>query len=368
MSSNPSKPVDQAVHSPDLSGQFQEAPFHPPAAAAAAPISTSDLVLDVGNMKSIMEFAHFMASGRSTVPDHLKGNPADCAAIVMKGIQWRMDPYAIAAKTYFVGGKLGYEGQLIAAAIVASGVTYDRPNYEWFGPWEKIIGKFDIKRVEAKGKPGEKDYKKAYEYRVPGWKMEDEIGLGIRVSATLKGETEPRVLELLLSQAAVRNSTLWASDPKQQLSYLGIARWARLHCPDVILGVYTPDELAPPEGQMIDINEPLPKNAKPADYANRKRNAQPAGPSEALLAKARAAADKGSEHFRAWWKQQPVKDRDILRGEYLAEFQATATAADNRTVEAPAPSPAPAAAPQATQADIDDFVAGMDRAGGYVPE
>lgn len=40
-----------------------------------------------------------------------------------------------------------------------------------------------------------------------------------------------------------RNSTLWADDPRQQLAYLAVKRWARLFCPDVILGVYTPDEL-----------------------------------------------------------------------------------------------------------------------------
>lgn len=32
-------------------------------------------------------------------------------------------------------------------------------------------------------------------------------------------------------------------DPKQQLAYLAVKRWARLYCPDVILGVYSPDEL-----------------------------------------------------------------------------------------------------------------------------
>ena len=69
--------------------------------------------------------------------------------------------------------------------------------------------------------------------------------------ATLRGETEPRVLELLLSQATVRNSTLWASDPKQQLAYLATKRWARLYTPDVILGVYTPDELR--QREPIDV-------------------------------------------------------------------------------------------------------------------
>jgi hypothetical protein len=30
---------------------------------------------------------------------------------------------------------------------------------------------------------------------------------------------------------------------RQQLAYLAVKRWARLYCPDVILGVYTADEV-----------------------------------------------------------------------------------------------------------------------------
>ncbi len=71
-------------------------------------------------------------------------------------------------------------------------------------------------------------------------------------SGTLKGEEEPRELELFLTQAQVRNSTLWASDPKQQLAYLAIKRWARLYTPDVIMGVYTPDELVSIQEKTIN--------------------------------------------------------------------------------------------------------------------
>jgi len=69
------------------------------------------------------------------------------------------------------------------------------------------------------------------------------MGCGIRISGVFTGETEPRVLELHMREAANRNSTLWASNPKQQLFYLATKMWARKYCPDVILGVYTPDEI-----------------------------------------------------------------------------------------------------------------------------
>ncbi|HAU6479257.1 TPA: recombinase RecT, partial [Citrobacter freundii] len=54
------------------------------------------------------------------------------------------------------------------------------------------------------------------------------------------------------SQAQVRNSTLWASDPRQQLAYLAVKRWARLYCPDVILGVYSADEVEEREEKVIN--------------------------------------------------------------------------------------------------------------------
>lgn len=40
-----------------------------------------------------------------------------------------------------------------------------------------------------------------------------------------------------------RNSPLWVSNPKQQIAYLALKYWARLYCPAVVLGVYTPDEV-----------------------------------------------------------------------------------------------------------------------------
>lgn len=233
-----------------------------PAAADLPMVATSSasLILDVASMDSIMRLGEHMAKARTTIPDHLKGSPADCAAIVMQAMQWRMNPYAVAQKTHVVNGALGYEGQLVNAAIQSSGVTRDRFNYEWFGAWEKIVGKTRVVNVPEKGKKGDKDYKKAYQFHAADYDLKDEEGLGIRISATLRGETQPRELTLLLVQASVRNSPLWATDPRQQLAYLAVKRWSRLYAPDVILGVYTPDELEESSRDFRDIT-PAPAAA-----------------------------------------------------------------------------------------------------------
>ena len=197
-----------------------------------AATSTSALVLDGDSLDKMMRLADVMATGRATVPKHFNGNSADCLAVVMQSMQWKMNPFAVAQKTHLVNGVLGYEAQLVNAVITTCAPVLDRLHYEWYGAWEKVIGKFDIK-TNSEGK----------QYRQPGWRLEDEEGLGVKVWATFRSEDEPRVLELLLAQARTRNSTLWADDPRQQLAYLATKRWSRLYCPDVILGVYSPDEL-----------------------------------------------------------------------------------------------------------------------------
>ena len=184
--------------------------------------SSSALMLDSANMDSMIRVAEMMASGRSTVPVHLQKNPSDCMAVVMQAIQWRMNPFVVAQKTHVVNGSLGYEAQLVNAVITTMAPTKDRLHFDWFGDWKRIDGKTN---------------------------KSDETG--VKVWATLKGENSPRELEVTMAQAGVRNSPLWVQDPRLQLAYLAIKRWARLYTPDVILGVYTPDEFStPPERHM----------------------------------------------------------------------------------------------------------------------
>ena len=178
-----------------------------------ASASAGALLMDMAAMERLERIAELMASGKTTVPQHLRGSKGDCFAITLQSMQWGMNPFAVAQKTHLVNGTLGYEAQLVAAVINSSGLVKDRFQFEWYGPWEKVIGKFSI----HKGDKGE--------YRKPAWTMADEEGCGVRVWATLKGEVNPRTLELLLAQAKTRNSTLWADDPKQQLAYLAQKRW-----------------------------------------------------------------------------------------------------------------------------------------------
>ena len=192
-----------------------------------------------------------MANSGNFVPDHYRGKPDACMAVVMQAARWGMDPFAVAQKTFIVGnsGVLGYEAQLVNAVINTMAPTKDRIHFEWFGEWGNIVGRF-VEKTSSQNK----------KYIAPGWNLKDEACVGVRAWATLKGESEPRELVLMLSQAQVRNSTLWATDPRQQLAYLAVKRWARLYCPDVILGVYTADEIDEREEKIINPAEKITLN------------------------------------------------------------------------------------------------------------
>lgn len=202
---------------------------------------TSDFsIFNADGLDKMLRFAQVMSQGTVTVPDHLKGQESDCLAITMQSAQWRMNPFAVAQKTHVIGGVLGYEAQLVNALISSSNAIQGRFKYEYGGNgWDKCTTSKEIKETKT-GRNGSYEVTK----RVRGWSDADEQGLFIRVGATLRGDDEITWGEpVYLSSVVIRNSPLWASNPKQQMAYLAVKYWARLYCPEVILGVYTPDEL-----------------------------------------------------------------------------------------------------------------------------
>ncbi|MAC84331.1 MAG: hypothetical protein CL624_09375 [Arcobacter sp.] len=187
-------------------------------------------IIGLDQMDKMLTLAKIMSTSTVSIPKHLK-NEGDCLAIIMQSAQWGMNPFSVAQKTFLLNGVLGYESQLVSAIINNNAPIKQRLEYEFFGPWENVIGKTK-----------EKVSQKGHKYPVSDSTPQDELGVGVIVRATLQGETKPRELNLLLLQVTTRNSTLWAEDPKQQLAYLAAKKWSRLFCPDVILGVYTHDE------------------------------------------------------------------------------------------------------------------------------
>ena len=261
-----------------------------------ATVGTAAAIFSPEGMNQLVRFAELMSQSKATVPKHLEGKPADCLAVTMQAAQWGMNPFAVAQKTHVVNGTLGYEAQLVNAVVSSSSLLATRLNYRWSGDWSNVNGKTD-----------------------------KSPNLTVTVSAVLKGEVEPRELTISMAQAGVRNSPLWEQDPRQQLAYLCTKRWARLHAPDVLLGVYTPDELqetaprverdiTPQTTTAAGINSLI--NAKPAKKPDEQtRKADSRDPEEMLMAFTSAAMNYStvSELDKAYkYIAQKLSDDDEL--------------------------------------------------------
>ncbi len=261
-----------------------------------ATVGTAAAIFSPEGMNQLVRFAELMSQSKATVPKHLEGKPADCLAVTMQAAQWGMNPFAVAQKTHVVNGTLGYEAQLVNAVVSSSSLLATRLNYRWSGDWSNVNGKTD-----------------------------KSPNLTVTVSAVLKGEAEPRELTISMAQAGVRNSPLWEQDPRQQLAYLCTKRWARLHAPDVLLGVYTPDELqetaprverdiTPQTTTTAGINNLI--NAKPVKkHDEQTRKADSRDPEEMLMAFTSAAMNYStvSELDKAYkYIAQKLSDDDEL--------------------------------------------------------
>lgn len=164
-------------------------------------------LMDSARFEHVYRIAGAMARA-SLIPKHLKGDSfeqtqANCFLVVNQAMRWRLDPFAIVPETYEVGGKLAFQGKLVAAVINARGGLAERLSYTF---------------NDAKGD-----------------------GLEVTVSGRLEGEEKARTVTVNVGQAKTTNQ-MWSKDPHQKLIYTGAVKWARRHKPEVILGVLTDDD------------------------------------------------------------------------------------------------------------------------------
>lgn len=247
--------------------------------------SSASLVLSTDAMNSVMRIADLMATGKTTIPKHLQGSQGDCFAVSLQAMQWGMNPFSVAQKTHLVNGTLGYEAQLVIAVLNSSPALGTRLNFQWSEDWKGVDGKNDKSESH--------------------W---------CRVWATLKGEPEPRILEVSMAQVGtVRNSPNWVSDPRQQLAYLAAKRWGRLHAPDVILGVYTPDELQDGE---VHMSQTAPGKQSPTQIAQSAAQSSRPDRSEhherIIAALETVAKELGFEPFKEEWSKLSKEDRAAI--------------------------------------------------------
>lgn len=148
-----------------------------------------------------MRLAEMMAKSR-LLPQAVQ-NPADAFLVINQAMRWGMDPFAVAQEVSVIQGKLMHSGKIVAAAIQSSGVLRGRLHYDYSGSGDDRT---------------------------------------VAVSGTLSGEAEPRAVTVRLGDAKTNNK-VWITQPDQQLAYHGARVWARRYAPEVMLGVWSPEEM-----------------------------------------------------------------------------------------------------------------------------
>ncbi|GHB33806.1 hypothetical protein GCM10007094_23350 [Pseudovibrio japonicus] len=161
-------------------------------------------------------------SRASLLPEHLRGkNPeeaySNCFLVVNQALNWGIDPLAVAQATAVVHGKLCYEGKLVQAVLNMNGV---RLHTRYTG----VRGTDDY-TIFLSDQPFNEDG--SSQGRVMEGSVKDWATYG-----SSKG-----------ANANLMNAA-WKNDPHSMLHYRGHRQWTRLHEPGLIMGVYTPDEMA----------------------------------------------------------------------------------------------------------------------------
>ena len=165
------------------------------------------------NMDQAMRLADMMARAKM-VPQHLRNDVGSCLMVVEQSMRWKASPFAVAQCTANVGGKLVYEGKLIAAILPSCGAIIGELDYKYHG---------DPKNPET---------------------------LSVTVSGMRASDGVVKTLDLDWVAAKTSNK-YWTTQPEQQLCYAGARVWARRWTPGPLLGIYAPEEFDR-QGKYVD--------------------------------------------------------------------------------------------------------------------
>src|SRR5262249_18089478 len=140
---------------------------------------------DFKNALQAMELARMMAISGPCVPEHCRGNPGVCLGLALKAIAWRIDPFAVAEKSYVVKDRIGYESQLVHSIIEARAPITTRLQHYFTGEGDQrrcfVYATFTGESEPRIWPPEDSDGYTLEKLRPPkGRKVDEETGETIR--------------------------------------------------------------------------------------------------------------------------------------------------------------------------------------------
>jgi hypothetical protein len=199
-----------------------------PAGIEQIPYSTgiNNPLGDIGNRFILANQIASTLMYATLIPDHLRGErknqngswqlipyspeqvKANVLMVVNRALQWGVDPIALIAESFVVGGKLDFQGKVITAVVNALGGLKNNLTFSYSGSGESLT---------------------------------------VTVTGTLKNESTPRIITLSYKDAVTKDkqgkpNEQWTKDVESKLAYSGAKKWARRHTPGVVLGLFAEDD------------------------------------------------------------------------------------------------------------------------------
>lgn len=269
----------------------------PPETKTVVPVSDNS---PFANLLDSAKFAHLwrvatVFAASELVPAHYRGKPESCFIAVEMAVRLGIAPFMFMQNTYVVHGRPGIEAKLAIALVNSSGIFNDSLDYEVIGGADPFADGYKVRAFAVRKSTGK---------RVDGpW------------------------IDWALVRAEKWNSkegSKWITMPGQMFLYRAAMFFARVHCPERLLGMYTADELE--EAPLVRAVENLADNkdriadARTAvEIAASSMSAGPkpaengtAGKADEAVAKANEALAARREEVKKSEASIPSDDTDLL--------------------------------------------------------
>jgi hypothetical protein len=170
-------------------------------------------LLDSGRFEHLQRVATLFSHSQ-LVPEHFRGNVANCFIGLQMALRMRIDPLMLFQNSYVVHGRPGIEAKLAIALVNSSGLFTDSLDYEIDGGPEPMSANYRVRCFATRKTTG-----KMVHGPWVDWKM-------------VKGE-----------QWDTKQGSKWRTIPGLMFQYRAAMFFARLHCPERLMGMQTVDEL-----------------------------------------------------------------------------------------------------------------------------
>jgi len=218
----PGEPIAQEAPKPQLPATPAEGGLFERASQIDATIGG----LRIESLAQVMDVTKLMSQAGPAVPAHCRGNVGVCFALCLQALEWKMSPFAVANKSYITNDRINYESQLVHAVIEARAPLKQRLGRRYKGEGDNrvciVFGTF-----KGETEVREHESPPLSQIRPPFGDKKDRDGNPIR-----------------------KGSPLWDKKPDVQLFYDTSRDFGRIYCPDVLLGIYTPDEVEQYGGEI----------------------------------------------------------------------------------------------------------------------